>query len=145
MAAVPGAVSSSALRLRQSYRNIALWTFQGWLALFYLGAGYAKLTEPHDRLVVLLHWPAATSLSLVRGVGVAEIALALAMVAPILTGWRGRCVVVGGAALLLSVETTMLAVHGLRGEVDLTLINAALIGLTAPVVWFRGLRRQSSA
>lgn len=38
--------SPSQARLRRHQTNLALWTLQGWLAMFYIGAGYAKLTEP---------------------------------------------------------------------------------------------------
>ena len=38
-------------RLAASYRNLTLWTLQGWLAMFFIAAGYAKLSEPMTNLV----------------------------------------------------------------------------------------------
>ena len=45
-------------RSRAAYRNIALWTLQGWIAMFFIAAGYAKLTEPMTNLINLMGWPA---------------------------------------------------------------------------------------
>ena len=45
-------------RSRAAYRNIALWTLQGWIAMFFIAAGYAKLTEPMSNLIALMGWPA---------------------------------------------------------------------------------------
>ena len=44
-------------RVRAIWINAALWTFQGWLAMFFAAAGFAKLTEPMNHLIVLLGWP----------------------------------------------------------------------------------------
>ena len=41
-------------RARADYLNIALWTFQGWIAMFFIAAGYAKLSEPMENLIVLM-------------------------------------------------------------------------------------------
>ena len=65
-------------RLAASYRNLTLWTLQGWLAMFFIAAGYAKLSEPMTNLVELMKWPALVAENMVRGLGVAEIALAMA-------------------------------------------------------------------
>ena len=35
------ALSPSQVRLRASYRNLTLWTLQGWLSMFFLAAGWA--------------------------------------------------------------------------------------------------------
>ena len=51
-------VSSPLARSRAAYKNIALWTLQGWLAMFFIAAGYAKLTESMTNLITLMGWPA---------------------------------------------------------------------------------------
>ena len=53
-------------RARADYLNIALWTFQGWIAMFFIAAGYAKLSEPMENLIVLMQWPAAAGEAFVR-------------------------------------------------------------------------------
>lgn len=94
-------------RLSDTVRNLSLWTLQGWLTMFFAGAGYAKLTEPLDILVHLLTWPAGVPLALIRTVGLVEIGLAMLLLAPALSRkggsrpcswqqgfcwpWRRRC------------------------------------------------------
>jgi len=98
-------------RARADYLNITLWTFQGWIAMFFLAAGYAKLSEPMENLIVLMQWPALVGETFVRGVGVAEMALAVMMLAPLIS-WRfGRPLLLTAAAGLLVLETIALGVH----------------------------------
>ncbi|WP_295216114.1 DoxX family protein [uncultured Brevundimonas sp.] len=74
-------------RRRSHYRNMTLWTLQGWLAMFFIAAGYAKLTRPMELLVLLLGWPVAGMERLLIVIGVAEILLAIGVLAP-LVSWR---------------------------------------------------------
>jgi len=124
-------------RLNASYRNLTLWTLQGWLAMFFVAAGYAKLSEPMSNLVELMRWPALVSENMVRGLGVAEIALAVLVLAPLVSWKHGRPLLVTAAAGLLALETIMLGVHALGLEGGLALTNLVLIGITAPVLWYR--------
>jgi len=124
-------------RLNASYRNLSLWTVQGWLAMFFIAAGYAKLTEPMDNLVQLLRWPALTSESLVRGLGVAELVLGVMVLAPLVSWKLGKPFLIAAAAGLLASEIVMLGVHAWAGEISLTITNVVLIGLTGPVLWMR--------
>ncbi len=120
-----------------TYRNLALWTLQGWIAMFFIAAGYAKLTESMDNLVTLLTWPALVPTSLVRGVGIVEIVLALGMLAPLISWKIGRPLVVVAAAGLAVLEAVMLGVHVLGGDIGLSVVNVILLGLTIPVLWGR--------
>lgn len=124
-------------RLAASYRNLTLWTLQGWLAMFFIAAGYAKLTEPKTNLVELMRWPALVTGELVRGLGVAEIVLALLVLAPLVSWRHGRPALVMAASGLLGLETVMLGLHLTGGEWGLAITNAVLLAITAPVVWFR--------
>ena len=124
-------------RLAASYRNLTLWTLQGWLAMFFIAAGYAKLSEPMTNLVELMKWPALVAENMVRGLGVAEIALAMLVLAPLVSWKHGRPLLVTAAAGLLALEVIMLAVHAAGLEAGLALTNLVLIGITAPVLWFR--------
>ena len=78
-------LSTHQARARADYLNITLWTFQGWIAMFFIAAGYAKLSEPMENLIVLMQWPAAASEAFVRGLGVAEIVLAAMVLAPLVS------------------------------------------------------------
>jgi hypothetical protein len=124
-------------RAHADYLNLTLWTLQGWLTMFFVGAGYAKLTEPMDNLVELMRWPALVSENLVRGLGLAEIVLAALMLAP-LASWRvGRPLLVTAAAGLVGLEGIMLGVHLIGGDIGPAITNVLLLGITVPVLWFR--------
>ncbi len=131
------ALSPARSRLNASYRNLTLWTLQGWIAMFFVAAGYAKLSEPMANLVELMKWPAFAPENLVRGLGVAEVVLAVLVLAPLVSWKHGRPLLVVAAAGLLALETVMLALHALGLEVGLAATNLALIAITAPVLWLR--------
>lgn len=121
-------------RSRAAYRNIALWTLQGWIAMFFIAAGYAKLTEPMTNLINLMGWPAVAPENMVRGLGVVEVVLALGMLSP-LVSWRiGRPLLLTAATGLIIMETTMLAVHAINHDIALAAVNAVLLAFTVPVL-----------
>lgn len=128
------ALSPAQLRLRANYRNLALWTLQGWAAMFYLAAGYAKLSEPVDNLIALMTWPAYVSESLVRGIGLVEIVLALGLIAPRASWKYGRWPLLVSATGLIVLETVMLAIHAVQLDAGLALTNLALLAITVPVL-----------
>ena len=124
-------------RAKADYLNLALWTFQGWIAMFFIAAGYAKLTESMENLTVLMHWPAMASVNFVRGLGVVEIVLALMVLSP-LVSWRfGRPLLLTASVGLLALQTIMLILHATELNIGLALTNLFLIAITAPVLWFR--------
>ena len=124
-------------RAKSDYLNLTLWTFQGWIAMFFIAAGYAKVTESMENLTVLMHWPAMASVNFVRGLGVVEIVLALMVLSP-LVSWRfGRPLLLTASVGLLALQTIMLILHGMELNVGLALTNLFLKVKTAPVFWFR--------
>lgn len=124
-------------RLNASYRNLTLWTLQGWLAMFFIAAGYAKLSEPMANLIDLMRWPSLVSENLVRGLGLAEIVLALLVLAPLVSWKHGRPLLVMAGSGLLSLELLMLGLHAVGGDVGPAVTNLILIAMTAPVLWMR--------
>lgn len=124
-------------RLNASYRNLTLWTLQGWIAMFFIAAGYAKLSEPMENLVDLMRWPALAAPEMVRGLGVAEIVLAVLMLAPLVSWKHGRPLMVMAASGLLALEVVMLAIHATSLDVGPAVTNLILIALTATVLWKR--------
>ena len=131
------ALSPARSRLNASYRNLTLWTLQGWIAMFFIAAGYAKLSEPMANLVELMKWPAFAPENLVRGLGVAEILLAGLVLAPLVSWKHGRPLLVVAAAGLLALEIGMLGLHLIDLDPGLAATNLALIAITAPVLWMR--------
>ena len=120
-------------RTRAVYKNISLWTLQGWIAMFFIAAGYAKLTEPMTNLITLMGWPAVAPENMVRGLGLVELVLALGVLAP-LVSWRfGRPLLLTAAAGLIVMESTMLVIHAMSQDVGLAVVNLVLLALTVPV------------
>lgn len=130
-------LSPTRSRLNESYRNLTLWTLQGWIAMFFIAAGYAKVTEPMTNLVELMRWPALVSESFVRGLGLAEIVLALMVITPLISWKVGRPLLVVASAGLIVLETAMLAVHVFGLDVGPAVTNLVLLAITAPVLWWR--------
>jgi|TARA_R100000149_G_scaffold63868_1_gene35175 hypothetical protein len=124
-------------RLNASYLNLTLWTLQGWVAMFFIAAGYAKLTEPPSTLTALMGWPQYVPVNLVRGLGLAEIVLAVLLLTPLISWKLGRPLLIVAAAGLLVLQTIMLGVHALSGDIGHSVVNLALLAVTAPVLWFR--------
>ena len=123
-------------RLNASYLNLTLWTLQGWVAMFFIAAGYAKLTEPLSTLTALMNWPQHVPANLVRGVGLAEIVLAIMLLTPLISWKIGRPLLIVAAGLLV-LQTVMLGVHAVSGDIGHSIVNLALLAATAPVLWFR--------
>lgn len=124
-------------RLNASYRNLTLWTLQGWIAMFFIAAGYAKLTEPMDNLIDLMRWPALAPENMVRGLGLAEIILAVLVLAPLVSWKQGRPLLVMAASGLLALEAAMLVLHAFGLDLGLAATNLVLIAMTATVLWKR--------
>jgi hypothetical protein len=120
-------------RSRAVYKNVALWTLQGWIAMFFIAAGYAKLTEPMTNLITLMGWPAVAPENMVRGLGVVELVLALGVLAPLMS-WRvGRPLLLTASAGLIVMESTMLVIHALSQDIGLAVVNAILLVFTLAV------------
>ena len=127
-------ITAARARALTEYRNFALWTMQGWIAMFFIAAGYAKLSEPMDNLIVLMSWPALVSEALVRGLGLAELVLAVGVLAP-LASWRiGRPILMISATGLALLETVMLGVHAIGFDIGLAVVNLLLLAITIPVL-----------
>ncbi|MFN3668882.1 MAG: DoxX family protein [Brevundimonas sp.] len=131
------ALTPARSRLNASYRNLTLWTLQGWIAMFFVAAGYAKLTEPMTNLVELMKWPAFAPADMVRGLGLAEILLALLVLAPLVSWKHGRPLLVMAAAGLLALEAAMLTIHLTGLNVGPAVTNLILVAMTATVLWKR--------
>ncbi|NBB53144.1 DoxX family protein [Rhizobium sp. CRIBSB] len=133
---------SARQRQHAGYLNLTLWTLQGWIAMFFVAAGYAKVSEPMSNLVELMHWPAMVSENLVRGLGMAEIVLALLVLAPLVSWKAGRPLLVVAAAGLIVLQTAMFGVHLVGLDIGLALTNLVLLAMTAPVLAFRWRERR---
>lgn len=129
--------TAAQIRTRRDNTNLLLWTLQGWLAMFYIGAGYAKLSEPVESLALLMDWPRLAEPDLVRSLGLADIGLALGMLLP-LASWKiGRPILLGAAAVMAASQLGFLAYYGLGQRPGMFAINLALLGVSATVLRLR--------
>lgn len=111
-----------------------LWVLHGWMAMFFLGAAYAKLTEPIALLSVLMEWPAATTPQVVRAVGWIELGLALLQLAPFLSATRAaRALALASTAVLAINAVTMTVLYIVRPDPGLVVTNVALVMLSAGI------------
>lgn len=117
-----------------AYANPMLWTLQGWLAMFFIAAAYAKLTQPQELLAILLTWTVWTPVAFVKAVGWVELAMGLGVLTP-LVSWRwGRPVMMVSAAGLTASALVMTVVHAAAQEPGLAVTNLALVAIGAGLV-----------
>lgn len=131
-------------RVRAIWVNAMLWTFQGWLAMFYAGASFAKLSAPPKHLAILLGWAEYVPQQLVMAVGVIEAALALGMLVPI-AGWTiGRPVLTYSALGLLVIQTLVSLYHLINLDIGAVVLNLILIAMTVSILIFKCARNASA-
>jgi hypothetical protein len=113
--------------------TVAYWIVAGLLAAFYLYAGGVKLVRSRERLRPLMAWVDSTPMPAVRAIGLIEVAGAIGLVLPPLTGvapWLALSAAVG--FVVLQVGAT--GVHLSRGDRRIAL-NAALLLAAVGTAW----------
>lgn len=114
-----------------------LWVAQGLLAAGFGLAGVMKSLRPKDKLVERLPWAAEVSLGTIRFIGIVEIAGALGMVLPMVTGilpWLTPLAAIGFAV----IQVLAIRVHARLGETAKSLpINFILLGFSVFVAFGR--------
>lgn len=132
-----GRQTPAQIRLRLFRSHLAMWTLQAWLAMVFLGAAYAKLTQPPHLLEIQLGWPKAVDMVFVWAVGAVELGLGLGLLAPALS-WRLFGPVMTVAALSAAgAGFGMAIVHIVRHEVGFAALNVAIAAAAITVVVVR--------
>lgn len=126
--------TSAEARRAYLYRNLFLWVLQTWLALFYIGAGYAKLSQSQDLLALLMTWPGQVEVGRLHAVGWAEIVLAGSVVTPLISWRLCRPILLTGALGLLADAVFMMVFHALERDPGLAVVNGLLIVMTLVVI-----------
>lgn len=114
--------------------HIAYWVVAALLAALYLYAGGKKLTQSAAQLAPMMGWVDTIPMPVVRSIGAVEVAGALGLVLPRLTGiavWLGAVAAIG-FVLLQALGT---ALHLSRGEGRVIGLNVALVVLAAVAAW----------
>ncbi|MBI3934747.1 MAG: DoxX family protein [Acidobacteria bacterium] len=110
--------------------NVALWVAQVLLAITFGSAGYLKATAPES------FWPGAVPATLVRFIGLSELAGALGVLLPAaarIFPWLTPL----AAAGLVMIMVLASAFHLSRGETQALSLTLGLGGLAAFVAWGR--------
>lgn len=132
-------------RLNATYRNLTAWTFQSWLAMFFIAAAFAKLTEPATNLDILLGWNRYVDPDVVRWIGNAELVLGLGVLAPLFS-WRwGGPIMVAALAIVIAAAIVMAIVHGLMLDPGLVVVNVILASLAIATLKLRQKRQPKRA
>lgn len=116
--------------------HITLWILQVLLALAFGMAGFMKLTTPIAELAKQMPWTRDVPVSLVRLIGVAELAGALGLILPALTRIRPALTILaaGGLALVMVLAAGF---HLTRSEMPMVVPNLVLGFLAWLVAWGR--------
>lgn len=118
--------------------DVAAWIVSSVLAALYLMAGFTKVAKPKQDLLTepRLGWVADFSPGQVKAIGVAEIAGALGLVVPWLTGVATILTPVAAVGLAF-LQVGAAIVHGRRGERATVPINLVLCALAVFVAAVR--------
>ncbi|MFJ6438802.1 DoxX family protein [Streptomyces sp. NPDC091416] len=116
--------------------NVFLWIVQAVLAAMFATAGLIKATQPREKLAGMLPWVADFPTATVRFIGIVELAGALGLILPAVTGIAP--VLTPLAATGLGVTMLLAAVtHLRRKEPSAIAFNVILLALAAVVAWGR--------
>lgn len=114
-----------------------VWVASGLLALAYLLIGIMKTFRPIPDLAKMMIWPGDVPAALVRFIGIVEMAGAVGLILPVLTGILARLTPLAAAGLSL-VQVLGIGFHARRGETAKTLpINLVLLALSLFILWGR--------
>jgi hypothetical protein len=117
--------------------NVILWIVQLALAAMFLFAGYIKLVRPIPELVKMFPWPGEVPVWFTRFTGVVDLAGALGIVLPGLTGVMPWLTPLAALGLVL-LQLAAIVFHGVRGETkDTVAMNVVLLVASAFVLWGR--------
>ncbi len=114
--------------------TVAYWIVAGLLALFYGYSGGIKVVRDPQQLKPMMGWVDTVPLPVLRTLGAVELAGALGLLLPPLTGVAPWLAFAAAAGLVL-LQIGAMRLHLSRGEVRETGLNIALIVLAATAAW----------
>ena len=96
-------MTDQALPVKAARVSATVWIAQGFLFVAFGASGFMKLTMDIPELTQMMIWPGEMPVWLVRAIGVAELAGAIGVMVPTLTGimpWLTRWAAFGLATLM---------------------------------------------
>jgi hypothetical protein len=119
--------------------NVALWIVSGLLAIAYLAIGGMKIVKSPKQLAENPNTAAVAdelSIPAIKAIGAIEVAGALGLILPWLTGIAPILTPIAALGLV-AVQIGAMVFHGRRREFKQWPINLAFAGLAAFVAWGR--------
>jgi uncharacterized membrane protein len=116
--------------------NVVLWIVQGLLAAGFGMAGVMKSTQPKEKLVDRLPWVEDFSPATVRFIGIVELAAALGLILPAVTGIAPILTPLAAAGLAVVMVLAAIT-HVRRKEPSGIAVNAVFFALAVFVAWGR--------
>lgn len=116
--------------------NFWLWVAQAFLALAYLAAGAMKAFRPIEALAPRMTFVKHYSVAVVRFIGWAEIAGAIGLILPMVTGILPWLTPVAAIALGI-VQVLAINYHIRHNEIGTVPANLVLLALSAFIAWGR--------
>lgn len=117
-------------------KTIALWAAQILLFAVFCLAGFMKATQPIPDLAEMMGWPGQAPALLVRFIGVAELAGAVGLILPVLTGIMPRLTALAALGLAV-IQVLAMGLHIYRGEFEVLPVNLVLLALAMFVLFGR--------
>lgn len=116
--------------------NVFLWVLQILLAAMFAMAGLMKTAQPIDKLAGSLPYVKDLAPATVRLIGMAELAAALGLILPAVTGTATFLTPLAATGLVV-VMVLAAGFHYRRGEYSAIAFNAVLLALAAVTAWGR--------
>lgn len=114
--------------------HVAYWIVAALLAFFYAYAGGKKLVQAQERLRPMMAWVDQVPMRWVRAIGALELAGALGLLLPPLTGVAPALAVAAAVGLVL-IQLGGMALHLSRGEARQIGLNIGLLATAGVAVW----------
>lgn len=130
-------VTNSAGAGRETRQGPLVWTAQVVLFLAFLTLGIMRLLMPIEDLARMMTWPAALPEGMVRGIGALEVAGAIGVLVPALTGIAPR-LTVWAAFGLMTLMICALGYHLMLFQ-GVMLLPSLVLGVLAAYVGVRRL------
>lgn len=115
--------------------HIALWVAQGFVALMFLFAFYAKVIQPAEETAKMMPWVIEQA-GLAKFTGIVDLLGGLGLILPAMLRIKPKLTIYAAyGGLLLMVAGTIF--HISRGEMDVIGFNFLMMALLAFIVWGR--------
>lgn len=116
--------------------QVFLWIVAGLLALVFLAAGLMKVSQPKEKLATSMGWVAGVGAGTVKAIGALEIAGAIGLILPPMTGIAPLLAPTAAVGLAITMAGAIV-VHARRGEAQMIVGNVVLLALAVIVAWGR--------